>query len=74
MKHIFGYIVITTIIVIAASVSIYMNNARSMMDELMNANIDALSETEIIVGNLCMQCSDRLCYSLGEPFYDHVRP
>ena len=62
-------------VLVAAAVSVFVcvNNERNSMDELFNANVEALADDEIIVGPLCMQARDRLCYSLGEYFENHVR-
>lgn len=38
---------------------------------LIEENIDALSQTEIIVGPLCMEAENYACTSLGEVFLDH---
>ena len=55
-------------------VSVYVNNGNDSMEAMFDANVEALSKNEIIVGPICMQCPDRLCISLGEPFDNHVRP
>ena len=36
-------------------------------------NVEALSDTEIIVGPLCAQYKDRACSSLGEVHENYVR-
>ena len=59
----------------AASVSVftYISSERNAMDELFNANVEALAQDEIVVGPLCMVAPDRLCYSLGEYYENHQR-
>lgn len=45
----------------------WCNNA----DELFKANLEALSQEEIIVGSLCMVAPNFACSSAGEVFIDH---
>ena len=41
------------------------------IDDLFEANVEALSQGEIIVGSLCMVNKNTACTSLGEVFLDH---
>jgi len=58
----------------AAAVTVYVNNEKNTMDDFFSANVEALAEGEIVVGNLCMVQPNRACTSLGEVFEEHVRP
>ncbi len=55
----------------AVSAFVYVNNEKNSMSDLFNANVEALTQDEIIVGNLCMQCPNYACSSLGEVFLEH---
>ncbi len=57
----------------AVSAFIYVNKESNQMDELFNANVEALTEGEIIVGTLCMKWPNAACTSLGEVFEEHIR-
>ena len=43
-------------------------------DEFFNENLEALMDSEIIVGDLCMVCKDSACTTLGEVLFEHIRP
>ena len=43
------------------------------MGELFDANVEALTQDEIIVGPLCMECPNAACSSLGEVYLESVR-
>ncbi len=62
-------------VLLAASVSIfvYVNNENNTMGELFDANVEALTQDEIIVGPLCMECPNAACSSLGEVYLESVR-
>lgn len=57
----------------AVSTFVYVNNGSNSMDELFDANVEALTQDEIIVGPLCMECPNAACTSLGEVFLESVR-
>lgn len=59
--------------VIASLAITYFANQKSLQDAFFEANVEALSDDEIIVGPLCMEAPDRLCYSLGEYYENHQR-
>ena len=57
----------------AVSTFVYVNNESNSMDELFDANVEALTQDEIIVGPLCMECPNAACSSLGEVYLESVR-
>lgn len=60
--------VIVAAALIATSIFIVQNNGS---EYLFDANVEALSQREIIVGPLCMVNKNTACTSLGEVFLDH---
>ena len=46
-------------------------NVKFANGELFDANVEALTDYEILVGNLCMKTSNYACSSLGEVYLDH---
>ena len=40
-------------------------------DEFFNENLEALMDSEIIVGDLCMVCRNSACTTLGEVLENH---
>lgn len=65
MKKIY---VIVAATLIATSIFFVQNNGS---EYLFDANVEALSQGEIIVGPLCMVNKNSACTSLGEVFLDH---
>ena len=55
------------------SAFVYVNNESNSMGELFDANVEALTQDEIIVGPLCMECPNAACSSLGEVYLESVR-
>ena len=53
--------------------SVCLDNEKSTMNEFFSANIEALSQSEIIVGNLCMVAPGYACTSLGVVYEDHYK-
>ena len=64
-----------TAVFMTASVSVftYISSERNAMDELFNANVEALAHDEIVVGPLCMECPNAACTSLGEVYVENIR-
>lgn len=56
-----------------ASISavVCIKNWKNSVGELFDANVEALTDYEILVGNLCMKTSNYACSSLGEVYLDH---
>ena len=70
MKKKLFFSAITTLII--SSLVLYATLMNDSPDSfLIEENIDALSQTEIIVGPLCMEAENYACTSLGEVFLDH---
>ena len=46
------------------------SSSRNSKDDLFKANVEALSQPEIIVGSLCIECKNAACTSLDEVFID----
>ena len=63
------FIIVGALFVIGASIGLLCN--RQKVDLLIYKNIEVLSDPEIIVGPLCMQCPNYACSSLGEVFEGH---
>lgn len=68
MKKIY---VMIAVLIVAISVVLGMNVSNASNDYLFEANVEALSQGEIIVGSLCMVNKNTACTSLGEVFLDH---
>ena len=51
----------------AASWTVFEGNE----DEFFNENLEALMDSEIIVGDLCMVCPNSACTTLGEVLKGH---
>ena len=68
-------LIAAVVVMSAAAVSafVYVNNGKNSMGELFNANVEALTESEIIVGNLCMVCRNSACTSLGVVYEEHIK-
>lgn len=64
-------VAVAVLAAVAVSSFVYVKNEYNSMNEIFKANIEALSDGEIIVGRLCMQWKGFECYSLGEKFEDH---
>lgn len=73
MKKNFLVAAVVALVAAAVSVFFYVNNGKNEMDDFFNANVEALADDEIIVGPLCMQVKNRLCFSLGKYYEDHQR-
>ncbi|MCM1502597.1 MAG: hypothetical protein NC115_08045 [Bacteroidales bacterium] len=58
----------------AVSVFVYVQNGNNAMDEFFDANVEALADDEIIVGDLCRVCPNAACVSLGVVYKEHIRP
>ncbi|MGN1220864.1 MAG: hypothetical protein ACI4TU_07990 [Candidatus Cryptobacteroides sp.] len=67
MKKIY---VITATLVTAISIVLGMT-VRTASNELFEANVEALSNGEIIVGPLCMVNKNTACTTLGDTLLDH---
>lgn len=65
MKKIYAFI--ATALVATSLFFIQKNGSEYLFD----ANVEALSQREIIVGPLCMVNKNTACTSLGEVFLDH---
>lgn len=65
------FALIATAIVLVASASILCVCVQKYQNDLFNQNVEALSQSEIVVGDLCMMCPNYACSSLGEVFLDH---
>ncbi|MDD7134828.1 MAG: hypothetical protein PUH82_00450 [Bacteroidales bacterium] len=48
-----------------------LNNRSQDQSDLFQQNIDALSDEEITVGKLCMECPNAACVSLGVVILEH---
>lgn len=63
----------TLLFTAAVSTFVYVSNERKSVDELLNANVEALTEGEIIVGTLCMVYRNSACTSLGVVYKEHIK-
>ncbi len=57
----------------ASMVFILAKTDNDVMHQLINANIEALTQDEIIVGDLCILCPNTACTSLGKVYLEHVK-
>ena len=55
----------------AISAILIVKSSRFKDGDLFDANVEALSEDEIIVGRLCMKYKGYECISEGETYKDH---
>jgi len=67
----FLFAAVAVLVAAAVSVFVCVNNKKNAMDDFFNANVEALAESEIVVGNLCMVAKFYACGSLGEVYPDH---
>ena len=71
MKRKFIFVAGAVLVAVAVSVFVYIKNEKKSINELFNANVEALAKEEIIVGNLCMVWHGYTCKSLKEIFFNH---
>lgn len=66
-------LIVTAVFVFVAVSSALVIGLRKnrICDDLFNRNVEALTDGEIIVGTLCMQCPNHACTSLGEVYLDN---
>lgn len=64
-----GAIIVTAVV----SVFVHLKIQDKRKDALFNANVEALSQSEIIVGPLCMEEPNRACTSLNEVIEGHIK-
>ena len=58
-------------IILAAGAATCWTMYSGSEDEFFNENLEALMDSEIIVGDLCMVCPGYACTALGEVLEDH---
>ena len=58
-------------IILAAGAATCWTMYSGSEDEFFNENLEALMDSEIIVGDLCMECPNAACVALGEVLLDH---
>ena len=61
----------TSFLVIACLSLAITITKNQIVSPIIQANVEALSQSEIIVGTLCMECRNAARTSLGEVFLDH---
>ena len=50
---------------------VFVHTALVQSDPIFEANVEALTQEEITVGNLCMSCPNYACTSLGVVYLEH---
>lgn len=70
MKKVFILLAVITASVAATVATVYSNDTT---DELLETNVEALADEEIIVGPQCAYNPATICESLGDVFYGFIR-
>ena len=66
-------ITISAAAVMAVAVACIFCTIKANENPFLNANVEALSEYEIIVGPLCMVAKNSACTSLGVVYEEHYK-
>ena len=65
--------IILAVAAVALSVFLVICSVTEAELDCFEANVEALTDEEIIVGPLCMVCPRSACSSLGEVYEDHIK-
>lgn len=57
--------------VATAAITCVYESVNNIFDEPFEANVEALAQTEILVGTLCMVAPGYACSSFGEVYEEH---
>jgi hypothetical protein len=64
-------IIASTVMALALSAGAVFAICQGGRDDFLNQNVEALMESEIVVGPLCMECKNCACTTLGEVLLEH---